>query len=251
MLQNRPFDITTKQPQLSFVAIFNILATCSRNLRARWRSCWRTRRNQQSDRVQEYLDLRILERFAGIRIFTEVVTDEQNNPIYLRTTARPRSHSRRRIAGHGRRLPQGRFRLADRQMETDINDARAFHNDQLHALGIVKGKKAKLEFVSGIIVSRESRKDFASRRQAAVNHILKLPREIPRSSPVRSRMGNYDMAVGERIDSVFNGAADKDAYNQVAVVPKERTSRFRRMQSETTRESLRTGPQDSREQNRL
>jgi phenylalanine-4-hydroxylase len=31
------------------------------------------------------------------------------------------------------------------------------------------------------------------------------------------------MAVGERISSVFNGAADKDAYNQVAVVPKERT----------------------------
>jgi phenylalanine-4-hydroxylase len=33
----------------------------------------------------------------------------------------------------------------------------------------------------------------------------------------------YDMAVGERISSVFNEAADKDAYNQVALVPKERT----------------------------
>ena len=31
------------------------------------------------------------------------------------------------------------------------------------------------------------------------------------------------MAVGEQIVSVFNGAADKDAYNQVALVPKERT----------------------------
>jgi len=35
--------------------------------------------------------------------------------------------------------------------------------------------------------------------------------------------GKYDMAVGDRITSVFNGAADKDAYNQVALVPKERT----------------------------
>jgi len=35
--------------------------------------------------------------------------------------------------------------------------------------------------------------------------------------------GTYDMAVGERITSVFNGAADKDGYNQVALVPKERT----------------------------
>ena len=35
--------------------------------------------------------------------------------------------------------------------------------------------------------------------------------------------GTYDMAVGSRIVSVFNGAADKDAYNQVALVPRERT----------------------------
>src|SRR5205807_3390415 len=35
--------------------------------------------------------------------------------------------------------------------------------------------------------------------------------------------GTYDMAVGEQISSIFNGAADKDAYNQVALVPKERT----------------------------
>ena len=31
------------------------------------------------------------------------------------------------------------------------------------------------------------------------------------------------MAVGDRISSVFNGAADKDAYLEVALVPKERT----------------------------
>ena len=35
--------------------------------------------------------------------------------------------------------------------------------------------------------------------------------------------GTYDMAVGERISSVFNGAADKDAFLEVALVPKERT----------------------------
>ncbi len=31
------------------------------------------------------------------------------------------------------------------------------------------------------------------------------------------------MAVGARIASVFNGAADNDAYNQVALIPRERT----------------------------
>ncbi|MDQ6623034.1 MAG: phenylalanine 4-monooxygenase, partial [Verrucomicrobiota bacterium] len=35
--------------------------------------------------------------------------------------------------------------------------------------------------------------------------------------------GEYDMAVGDIITSVFNGAADKDAYLEVALVPKDRT----------------------------
>src|SRR4029434_6747186 len=35
--------------------------------------------------------------------------------------------------------------------------------------------------------------------------------------------GTYDMAIGDRISSVFNSAADKNAYNEVALVPKERT----------------------------
>src|SRR5690348_17916967 len=35
--------------------------------------------------------------------------------------------------------------------------------------------------------------------------------------------GDYDMAIGEKIVSVFNGAADKDAFLEVALVPKERT----------------------------
>jgi phenylalanine-4-hydroxylase len=35
--------------------------------------------------------------------------------------------------------------------------------------------------------------------------------------------GEFDMAIGEKISSVFNGAADKDAFLEVALVPKERT----------------------------
>ena len=35
--------------------------------------------------------------------------------------------------------------------------------------------------------------------------------------------GEYDMAVGEKVISVFCGAADKEAFEQVPLVPKERT----------------------------
>jgi len=105
-------------------------------------------------------------------------------------------------------------------METNLNSAGV---TQLHALGIVEGKKAKIEFVSGIVVSGK------------VEEILRRDGKLPLiafsncNAKYGDRVlfepdwGTYDMAVGERISSVFNGAADKDAYNQVALVPKERT----------------------------
>ena len=96
-------------------------------------------------------------------------------------------------------------------------------DNDLRELGIVQGKKTKLEFVSGIVV--EGKIDEIVRRDRRLVLIT--------FSNCRTKYGDrilfdpdwgaYDMAVGERISSVFNGAADKDAYNQVALVPKERT----------------------------
>jgi phenylalanine-4-hydroxylase len=88
---------------------------------------------------------------------------------------------------------------------------------------IAEGKKAKLEFESGVVV--EGKIDKILRRDGK----LLLATFSDCTAKYGDRVlfepawGNYDMAVGERISSVFNGAADKDAYNQVALVPKERT----------------------------
>src|SRR4029077_5398375 len=88
---------------------------------------------------------------------------------------------------------------------------------------LAEGKKTKLEFESGVTVEgtidRILRRDgklllitFSKCTAKYGDHVLFDP-----------AWGIYDMAVGDRIVSVFSGAADKDAYNQVALVPKERT----------------------------
>ena len=38
--------------------------------------------------------------------------------------------------------------------------------------------------------------------------------------------GTYDMAVGEKIVSVYNGAADKDAYEEIAYVSPKQTEKI-------------------------
>ncbi len=68
-------------------------------------------------------------------------------------------------------------------METNINGAELLTNDQLHALGIVEDKKAKIEFVSGIVVSGKVEKLW-SQREIIVDHVCKLQREISRPGAV-------------------------------------------------------------------
>src|SRR5205085_6442801 len=88
---------------------------------------------------------------------------------------------------------------------------------------LCEGEDAKLEFESGVAVSgrvkRLVRQDGKLLLVSFSNCTAKLGDRVL----FDPAWGEYDMAVGERIVSVFNGAADKDAYLEVALVPKERT----------------------------
>ena len=96
-------------------------------------------------------------------------------------------------------------------------------NDQLHALGIVEARKAKVEFVSGVMVSGKVENILRRDGKLLLISFSSCTAKYGDRVLFNPDWGMYDMAVGERISSVFNGAADKDAYNQVALIPKERT----------------------------
>jgi phenylalanine-4-hydroxylase len=138
-----------------------------------------------------------------------VIVDQKNNPIYLRTAGPSAlAYQDKELAGHGRDYhkdgfgsPIGNWKPTD----------------------IAEGKKAKLEFESGVTV--EGKIDKVLRRDGKLLLITFSDCTAKYGDRVlfEPAWGNYDMAVGESISSVFNGAADKDAYNQVALIPKERT----------------------------
>jgi phenylalanine-4-hydroxylase len=97
------------------------------------------------------------------------------------------------------------------------------NESELETLGLVAGRRADLAFEGGVRVTgriEHVRRDrgrtmlvtFADCRVVSGDRLLFDP-----------AWGSYDMAVGERIVSVFHGAADKDAYEEVPFVPRERT----------------------------
>ncbi|MFN2475055.1 MAG: phenylalanine 4-monooxygenase, partial [Chthoniobacterales bacterium] len=163
---------------------------------------------------------------SGLQVsgtFTEVLADGET-PIYIRTTGPTAlAFADMELSEHGRDYhaegfgsPIGRWVGTDKAPEllTDVD---------LGALGLRIGDDARIEFASGVVVAgklsqtltRDGRLLLVSFTDCTVKHRDRVLFE--------RAWGTFDMAVGECITSVFNGAADKDAYNQVALVPRERT----------------------------
>jgi phenylalanine-4-hydroxylase len=207
---NTPFDITTKQPQLFVCRDFKHLADVLEEFASKM--AYQVGGLEGIHKAIECNNVATCEYSSGLQVsgvFTEVVTDEKGQPIYLRTTGKTALASKEKeLPGHGIDYHKEGFGSPiGKWKETEF----------------AEGKKAKLEFESGVTV--EGKIDKILRRDDKLLLITFSNCRAKYGDRVLfdPDWGTYDMAVGERITSVFNGAADKDAYNQVALVPKERT----------------------------
>ncbi len=207
---NVPFDITTKQPQLFVCRDFKHLRDVLEEFASKM--AYSVGGLEGINKAIECNNVATCEYSSGLQVsgvFTEVIVDPNNSPIYLRTSGPSAlALGDKELDGHGVDYHKEGFGSPiGRWKQTEI----------------VEGKETKLEFESGISV--EGKIDKVLRRDGKVllisfsNCTAKYGDRIL----FDPNWGAYDMAVGKQISSVFNGAADKDAYNQVALVPKERT----------------------------
>src|SRR5438477_1009338 len=208
--QNYAFDITTRQPQLFVCRDFQHLKDVLEEFASKM--AYQVGGLAGINKAIECNNVATCQYSSGLQasgVFTEVLTDEKKQPIYVRTTGKSA------LALHNKELPGHGIDYHKDGFGSPIGKWKQTE--------IAEGKRAKLEFESGIVV--EGKIDKVLRRDGK----LLLITFSNCSAKYGERVlfdpdwGTYDMAVGERISSVFNGAADKDAYNQVALIPKERT----------------------------
>ena len=223
--QNQPFDITTRQPQLfvcrDFQHLRDVLEEFANTM------AYRVGGVEGINKAIECNNIATCEYSSGLQvtgIFSEVLTDQNQRPIYLRSkSAAALAFCNKELSGHGRErhadgfgAPIGRWR--------NINVApEKLSNDQLHSIGIVEGRKATVEFESGVKVSGRVDKILRQDGKLLLITFSNCSAKYADRVLFDPAWGEFDMAVGEQISSVFNGAADKDAFLEVALVPKERT----------------------------
>ncbi len=223
--QNTPFDITTRQPQLFVCRDFNHLRDVLEEFASAM--AYRVGGLEGISKAIECNNIATCEYSSGLQVsgvFCEVLADENKQPIYFKSKGPTALAFRNKeLTGHGKDrhaegfgAPIGRWRNVHAAPEN-------LSSDQLHSIGIVEGRKATIEFESGVIGS--GRIEKIVRQDNKLLLITFSNCTVKRGDQVLfdPSWGEFDMAVGEEISSVFNGAADKDAFLDVALVPKERT----------------------------
>ncbi len=219
------FDITTKQPQLFVCRDFKHLTDVLEEFASRM--AFRVGGLEGINKAIACKNTTTCEYSSGLQVsgvVTEVLADENGAPVYLRTTGPSAlAFAEKELAGHGRDYhaegfgaPIGRWRNTSAAPET-------LSDDQLRSIGIDEGKEATITFESGVVVSGRVEKILRQNGKLVLITFSNCSAKLGDRILFDPSWGTYDMAVGERISSVFNGAADKDAFLQVALVPKERT----------------------------
>jgi phenylalanine-4-hydroxylase len=221
---NTAFDITTKQPQLFVCRDFQHLRDVLEEFASGM--AFRVGGLEGINKAIACKNTTTCEYSSGLQVsgvFTDVLADN-GNAIYLRTTGPTAlALGEKQIDGHDREYhaegfgsPIGRWRGTDAAPEM-------LSDDQLRGLGIAQGAEATIQFESGIVVSGRVENILRHNGRLVLISFSSCSTKLGERVLFDPSWGTFDMAVGERISSVFNGAADKDSYNHVALVPKERT----------------------------
>jgi phenylalanine-4-hydroxylase len=213
---NQPFDITTKQPQLFVCRDFEDLKSVLEEFASKM--AYSVGGLEGINKAIECANVATCEYSSGLQvtgIFDEVILDRENNaspartPIYLHAKGPcALAYKDEELPGHGRDYHKDGF-------GSPIGNWKP--------TPLERGKKAKLEFESGVTVEGKIGKLHERDGKLLLITFSDCTAKYGDRVLFDPSWGNYDMAVGDRIRSVFNGAADKDAYNQVALVPKDRT----------------------------
>lgn len=226
---NKAFDITQQQPQLfvtpNFAHLVEVLNQFADTMALRRGGLYGLETAIQSGNIGTAI------YSSGLQVtgqFSRAVADAQGNLVYINTTG-PTALAINNIEldGHGKTYhsdgfgsPVGRIKGTNKPTE-DLTDL------DLATLGITMGYPCQFSFESGVTVEGVLRDKLYS----AAGKLLLL--SFDECTVTYNDMllfdpdwGDYDMAIGEAITSVYAGAADVEAYKPTISIPKEKTKKI-------------------------
>jgi phenylalanine-4-hydroxylase len=210
------YDITKMQPQLFVARDFQHLIDVLEEYAAAM--CFRKGGTESIRRVIDSQNVGTSVYSSGLQVsgkFTNVLTDGDGREIYIGTEGPTQlSVDDTELEGHGTDDHPDGFSSPVGRLKGWSKAPGSFSDSDLADAGIQTGRDTSMHFESGIVVkgSLDSilRKNGSLVLMSFSNCTVTGPDGTILFHPDR---GKYDMAVGERIVSVYSGSADKEKFN--------------------------------------
>jgi phenylalanine-4-hydroxylase len=158
-------------------------------------------------------------------IFSDMGINQRDELTFIKTTGPSTlAAGNKQLEGHSKLYHKDGFSSPVGKLKDTVIPLEDFNDGDLREIAVEEGKTARLIFDSGIQVSGTVK----SVNRAADKIILIAfdnctVKESNGNILFQPEWGTYDMAVGEKIISVFNGAADKDAYEEITHISEKQT----------------------------
>ncbi len=222
------FDITTQQPQLFVTPSFEHLSTILEEFAKEM--AFVKGGADSLDKAIECERVSTMQYSSGLQvsgIIGEYIKDDDGNPIYVRTTSPTAlASNNKELEGHSKKYHSDGFSSPVGRFDKSTKPPELLTDDELTALDIIVGQKCDLIFNSGVEVSGLLQTILRNNSAIQIMTFTDCTVTLGNQVLFEPEWGTYDMAVGEKIISVFSGAADKDAFDQIALIGRERTIRI-------------------------
>ncbi|WP_243014692.1 aromatic amino acid hydroxylase [Brevibacillus borstelensis] len=146
-------------------------------------------------------------------ILAELEFDSQGEAVYLKTTGPSAlAVGNKELPGHGKQYHAEGFGSPIGRLAGESTPLECFTDEQLQEKGIVPGKRSILSFESGLQVAGVVRYILREGGRLVLIGFDECTVTYQDKTLFQAEWGTFDMAVGERIVSVFAGAADREAF---------------------------------------
>ncbi|MCX2475655.1 aromatic amino acid hydroxylase [Pedobacter sp. MC2016-05] len=226
---NYAYDITKPQPQLfvteTFQNLIDVLETFANTM------AFRVGGAESVMKAIACKNVATAVYSSGLQVsgvFTDIGLNADDEVTFIKTTGvSALAFAGKQLQNHGKDYHKDGFSSPVGRLKSSLKPLEYYSDGEMEMAGLYLGNKTNLTFESGITVAGK------------VNNILRRAEKTIlitfEECTVTEGNGNvlfkpewgiYDMAVGHKIVSVFNGAADKDAFEEITLVSLEKTQQI-------------------------
>lgn len=223
---NYTYDITKTQPQLFVTATFQNLIDVLEEFADSM--AFRKGGTESVMKAINCKNVATAVYSSGLQVsgvFTDLGVDSNDDLTFIKTTGPSAlSFEGKQLHNHGKDYHADGFSSPVGKLKGVAKLLEDYTNEDLRTAGYYSGDRTQMVFESGITV--DGRIDNILRENDKIILITFSDCTVTETNKnilFKPEWGKYDMAVGEKIVSVFNGAADKDAYEEVTLISQEKT----------------------------